>query len=108
MFKEKDYFLGHSGTHIGNGIYKVDEPFSVLYSSGLPPMDEDWAIAVLLDSNSDNIVIKYFTNNGDYRRNLLQLVFDHNESVGREELYFYQSEGNIFDTCIYYHICEVE
>ena len=23
------YFMGHKGTHIGNGIYKIDEPYEV-------------------------------------------------------------------------------
>lgn len=86
--------MGHVGTHIGNGIYKVDEPFTVVFDSGLPSYDEIWAVGASFDEdNDDNIIIEYFTLDGDCLSEMLQYVFDYNKERGFERLHFYESIG---------------
>lgn len=78
-YPEKMEFMGHTGTHIRDGVYKVDEPFEVFdMEEDLPSFGDEWGIGFILHSpdSKSMCTVHYFAVGRKEKGNLVFFVED--------------------------------
>ena len=91
QYEEYAYFDGHRGTHIGNGIYKIDEPYiTTLMSVFDNPSTNSFGILYTsckmdVGASDRGVIVKYFKDGYGKRRLLYDELF---KSLSGKDLHY--------------------
>lgn len=75
-YPEKAVFMGHSGTHVRDGIYKVDEPFwvDIMEIVDSPEIEFGFGLVANIEKDDDTVEVNYFCTSLEDRYSLYYYI----------------------------------